>query len=271
MLTNGSMLIITKSIQLNYTSMKSNFRKVSLLLTGILVGGKLLAQSPDSAKTSTDYVKPFSSEDAFRTWSIGVSGGVLTPYTILGTKNKQDFTSPNAELGYGAYIKKQITSGFGIQADFMGGKLSANNSQVDAFGNTLDSYSTKVHYALSLSGNVTVGNISWRHNKNAIQPYVTAGAGTMHYTPVKTGNGITENFKIPDNGAINEIFVPVGAGVKINIAKGLNLDLGYQLNFVYSDNVDAFNYGSNNDRFFICTRRFRVCFRWRIKAAIGSA
>ncbi|WP_295798662.1 DUF6089 family protein [Mucilaginibacter sp.] len=230
--------------------MKSNFKRASLLVTGLLVGGKLFAQSPDTTRaTTTDYVKPFSSEDSFRTWSIGVSGGILSPYTIIGSNRKQDFTHPKVELGYGAYIKKQITSGFGIQADFMGGKLGGENSQVGPLGNTYDSYSTKLHYAVSLSGNVTVGNISWRNNKNAIQPYVTAGVGAMHYTPVITSGGVSQNFKTADNGSINELFVPVGVGVKLNVARGVNIDLGYQLNFVYSDNVDGFNYGSNNDRF----------------------
>jgi OOP family OmpA-OmpF porin len=174
---------------------------------------------------------------------------VLTPYTIIGSNRNQDFKSPKENLGYGAYIKKQITPAVGIQADFLGGKLGADNSQVDAFGNTYDSYSTKLHYALSLSANVTVGNISWHDNKSAIQPYLTAGAGTMHYTPVLTSGGTSKNFKTEGNGSINEMFIPVGVGVKFNIASGVNLDLGYQINFVYSDNVDGFNYGSNNDRF----------------------
>ena len=229
--------------------MKSNLKKAGLLLTGLLVGGQLFAQTTDTTKVATDYVKPFSSDDAFRTWSIGVSGGVLTPYTIFGSNRKQDFTSPKANLGYGVYIKKQITPAVGIQADFLGGKLGASNSQVNSFGNTYDSYSTKLHYAASLSANVTVGNISWHDNKSAIQPYVTAGGGTMHYTPVLTAGGTSTNFKTDNGGSINEFYIPVGVGVKFNIAKGINLDLGYQVNFVYSDNMDGFNYGANDDKF----------------------
>jgi len=230
--------------------MKSNLKRAGLLVTGLLVGGKLFAQTPDTTRvTSTDYVQPFSSSEAFRTWSIGVNGGLLSPYTIIGSNRKQDFTHPKVELGYGAYIKKQITSGFGIQADFMGGKLEGENSQVGPLGEKYDSYSTKLNYALSLSGNLTLGNISWRNNKSAIQPYVTAGVGTMHYKPVLTSGGVSQNFKTADNGSINELFVPVGVGVKLNVARGVNIDLGYQVNFTYSDNLDGFNYGSNNDRF----------------------
>ncbi len=231
--------------------MKSNFKKVSLLLTGILVGGKLFAQTADTSKASNDYVKPFSGDNAFRTWSIGVSGGILTPYTIFGSNRKQDFTNPNSEFGYAAYIKNQITPAFGIQADFLAGKLSADNSQPDAGGTSLfSSYSTKLHYSASLSANITVGNISWHNNKSGIQPYVTVGAGTMNYTPVVTySDGTVTNFKTPGSGSINEMFLPVGMGIKFDLTRGVNLDLGYQVNFVYSDNVDGYNYGSNNDKF----------------------
>jgi OOP family OmpA-OmpF porin len=229
--------------------MKSNLKKASMLLTGLLVGGRLFAQSPDTTRATSDYVKPFSSDDAFRTWSIGVSGGLLSPYTIIGSNRNQDFKSPKVELGYGAYIKKQITSAVGIQADFLGGKFGANNSQVSQFGNTYDSYSTKLHYALSLSANVTVGNISWHANKSAIQPYLSLGGGTMHYTPVLTTGGTSTNARLDNDGSINEFYIPLGVGVKFNVAKGINIDLGYQLNFVYSDNIDGYNYGSNNDRF----------------------
>jgi OOP family OmpA-OmpF porin len=231
--------------------MKSNFKKVSLLLTGILVGGKLFAQTADTSKASNDYVRPFSGDNAFRTWSIGVSGGILTPYTIFGSNRKQDFTSPGTNFGYGFNIKNQITPAFGIQADFLAGKLSADNSQPDASGTSLfSSYSTKLHYSASLSANITVGNISWHDNKSAIQPYVTVGAGTMNYTPVVTySDGFVTNFKTPGNGVINEMFLPVGIGLKFNLTPGVNLDLGYQVNFVYSDNVDGYNYGSNNDKF----------------------
>jgi OOP family OmpA-OmpF porin len=48
--------------------MKSNFKRTSLLLTGILVGGKLFAQTADTSKAAADYVKPFSGNNAYNTW-----------------------------------------------------------------------------------------------------------------------------------------------------------------------------------------------------------
>jgi len=231
--------------------MKLHLKKASLLFAGILVGGKLLAQSGDTTHRSPDYVTPFSGNSSYNTWSIGVSGGILTPYTIFGSNRRQDFTSPNANLGYGAYVKYQVTPAVGFQADFVGGKLTADHGQPDANGTSLwRSYSTMVNYAASVSANITVGNISWHDNKSAIQPYVTFGFGTMNYTPVLTAeDGTTLNFHSPGSGAIDEVFLPVGAGIKFDLTRGINLDLGYQVNFAYSDNLDGYNYGSTNDRF----------------------
>ena len=62
-------------------------------------------------------------------------------------------------------------------------------------------------------------------------------------------NGTVENFHTGDSGDIGEVFLPVGAGVKFAIARGINLDLGYTVYFAYSDNLDGFNFGSTNDRF----------------------
>jgi OOP family OmpA-OmpF porin len=238
--------------------MKFKFKKATLLLSGILAGGQLFAQTPDSTKTTTtvtpafnDYVKPFSGGDAFRTWSIGINGGILTPYTIFGSNNRQDFTSPKAEIGYGGYIKKQILPSFGIQADFLAGKLQGNDSQPNSLGNApYSQFNTKLNWSASLSANITLANINWRHQKGFIQPYLTLGGGFMGYKPVlTTSDGAVSNFKTDNNGRINEFFIPVGAGLKFDLAPGVNLDLGYQVNFVNSDNVDGYNYGSGNDRF----------------------
>ena len=148
------------------------------------------------------------------------------------------------------FIKDQITPTVAFRVDYLGGKVEGNDSQVDASGNSYSHFSTKLHYALDLSTDITVGNISWHDNKSAIQPYFMVGGGIMSYTPVVTTTaGATSNFKTDGSGSINEFYVPVGVGLKFNVAPGINLDLGYQVNFVYSDNFDGFKYGLNNDRF----------------------
>jgi OOP family OmpA-OmpF porin len=231
--------------------MKTNLKRASLLVTGLLVGSKLFAQQTDSTKASSDYVKPFSSSSAYRTWSIGISGGALTPYTILGNNGKMPFTAPNANLGYGADVKYQVTPVLGFEADYLGGKFSGVNGHAEANGATpYIAFSTRLHYAASINADITLGNIGWRYNQSAIQPYVMTGFGTMNYTPVLTNpDGSTFDFKSTGNGSVDEVFLPVGVGFKFNIAKGVNIDLGYQVNFVFSNNIEGYPYNASYDKF----------------------
>lgn len=231
--------------------MKTNFKKATMILSGLMVGSKLFAQTPDTSAAAKDYVKPFSGGGQLRTWSVGVNGGLLTPFTIFGSNNRQDFSHPQEAIGYGAYIKKQILPSFGLQADFLRGKVKGTTSQPDNLGVApYTNYETNINWSASLSANITLANINWRHEKPFIQPYLTLGAGTMNYTPKITNTaGQTSNYKTTGNGSINEVFIPVGLGLKFDLAPGINLDLGYQVNFVNSDNFDGYKYGTSNDRF----------------------
>ena len=230
--------------------MKTFLKQAAFSLTGVLLGTCAFAQTA----TDANYVKPFSGDAAFRTWSIGVHVGALSTYTPLQNNSRQDFMTTQAQLGYGVYIKKQILPSFGIQADYLGGKIQAANSATRGapFNNSAYSIvSTTLQYAASLSGHFNLSNINWHYKTTSIQPYFTAGVGLMGYTPVLTpsdGNPPI-NFKSGSDNSISELFIPVGAGFKLNVAKGVNIDLGYKVAFVNSDNLDGYNYAANNDRF----------------------
>jgi OOP family OmpA-OmpF porin len=222
--------------------MKSKFKKASLLLTGIMVGGKLFAQTPDTTMADKNYVQPFS-HGGLRTWSIGVEGGVLTPYTIFAP-SQQDYKSPHQEFGYSGYIKDQFLPNFAIQADYLGGKVNGAMTQADQLNETYSSFSTKIHYAVDLMATFNIANIDWANKKSFIQPYVSVGGGEISYTAtVNNSNGTFTGNKEHD------FYLPVGAGFKINVARGVNVDLGYQVNFVNADDFDGTVVGSNNDKF----------------------
>src|SRR5690606_3174000 len=129
-----------------------------------------------NAQENPESPKLFSPSTSFNTWSIGINGGLLAP-TLLSGQN--DFTNWKADLGYGATLKNQILPALGLQADFLAGKLKADNSRNWSNGSApmspFDSYETKVSYAASLSANLTLANIYWMNRVNAISPYMTAG------------------------------------------------------------------------------------------------
>lgn len=227
--------------------MNLNYLKTPVLALAVLVSGSVSAQDVSSTGT---YPKPFSPASSFRTWSIGINGGILAPTVPFG---KNDFTNWESNIGYGAYIKKQILPAFGIQANFLRGKLNADNSETLGDGSKPSSpwasYETEMHYAASLTGNLSLGNIYWMKRRSIIQPFISGGAGMMGYNPVlKDAAGKTVEFK-PGSEDIKEVFFPVGAGLKFVLSDNINLDLGYTMNFVDADNVDGYHKAPQNDKF----------------------
>lgn len=209
----------------------------------------LMSSARTNAQESTGRPKLFSPSSSFNTWSIGINGGILAPTVISG---KNDFTQWKADIGYGASIKNQILPAFGIQADFLAGKLKADNSR--DWGNGMapvspwSSFDTKVSYAVSLSGNLTLANIYWMNRENVVKPYMTAGYGLMGYkVTVKDQSGTQTKFNAGEN--VEEAFIPVGFGLKFSLSNSVNLDLGYKMNFVDGDNLDGYRSGPQNDKF----------------------
>ena len=226
--------------------MKLNLIKLSALALGLIVSTESFAQDSLSATMSP---RVFSPSSSFSTWSVGINAGVLAP-TVLSGKN--DFTNWKLDLGYGGYIKKQIWPAFGIQADFLAGKLKADNSEPWGNGQApispFESYETELGYSGSLSAYLSLANIYWMNRKNVVQPYVKAGYGLMGYSiTLKSPTGTETEF----NGGekVNESFIPVGAGLKFNLSNNINLDLGYSMNFVDGDNLDGYRSGPQSDKF----------------------
>jgi len=127
------------------------------------------------------------------------------------------------------------------------GQLSGENGQAVGSIPAGTSYNTKLDWSAALKANFTLANINWFSHKGAIQPYLSAGAGYMGYKTTVTNN--TGGAIATSNGTSKEWFIPVGLGFKFNLGSGVNLDLGYAVNFVQTDNFDGLNAGNNNDRF----------------------
>ncbi|RYE02762.1 MAG: OmpA family protein, partial [Sphingobacteriaceae bacterium] len=93
--------------------MKLKITKLALTLSAVGLSASVFAQTSNS-----DTTKRFDKK-SFRTWSIGLNGGMLTHFTPFNGSANGDFRTPEETWGYGGYIKKQILPSFGIQADFL--------------------------------------------------------------------------------------------------------------------------------------------------------
>jgi OOP family OmpA-OmpF porin len=215
--------------------MKSIITKAAIVFSLVGLSSQLFAQETDS-QTDNSFSKKY-----FRTWSIGLNGGMLTHYTPFNGRTNGDFSTPYESLGYGGYVKKQIIPGFGIQADFLAGKV--RGGRPNATPGSAATFESKIEWSAAVSGNFTIANMSLNQKRNVLSPYLTAGAGYMSSAATTDAIVNAEN-----TGYNRNWFVPIGAGFKFGISKGVNIDLGYSVNFVKATNFDGVTSGAN-DRF----------------------
>lgn len=208
-------------------------------LTLISVTGGI---AQDTSSKGAAIIQPalFSGHQGFRTWSIGLNGGMLAPFAATGGRN--DFSKWKPTLGYGANIKYQASHVFGVQLDLLRGSLEANNDKLWVGQPPISpykSFKTELYWAASLSAVATLGNINWSQLHTSIQPYVSLGGGAVNFKARNvTAAGTTVDYSAEKS--LTEFFVPVGVGIKANLSPNVNLDLGYNMAFVDADNIDGY-------------------------------
>ncbi|MCZ4225407.1 OmpA family protein [Pedobacter rhodius] len=215
--------------------MKSNlFKSLPVILAGLFAGTAAMAQEPASTATP------------FRTWSIGVNAGVLTPLSPLGGKN--DFSNNKSSLGYGLYIKKQFTPYFSLRLDGVRGKLKGDNAEAYESGlvnnSPVRAFDTELQYSGTLNAVVNLFNIDMFKKENVLQLYTSVGAGLAGYKPTITTAAGTSLYA--GDKTISELIIPVGLGAKFKISDGVNFDLGWTITYVDGDNLDGYYRGSND-------------------------
>ncbi|MCX2474579.1 OmpA family protein [Pedobacter sp. MC2016-05] len=191
--------------------MNSRITKSTMLVALLGLSSQLFAQ--ETPTTTSRFGK-----QSLRTWSVGAHGGILSQNTFLGggSVDAREFKS----IGYGAFVKKQILPALGLQADFLRGEVKTAN----AFGNLEQKNS--INWSGSLTAVLNIANFSLNTENAVLIPYVKAGAG---YMSSDSQIGTTEVFADREGW-----FIPTGVGFKIGVSKGINIDLGYDINFIKS-------------------------------------
>lgn len=244
-----------------------DIKKSLLIITSIMISLAVTAQQ--YATQNLPRVTPFSGVHDYRTWSVGAWGGLSAGAQPFGNNDFKRFGFSQMGLLYGVNIKKQIYHGFGLQADFMRGKLKGENkAEQPAWMGAMhpadgyymeDAYKTAIKWAASLSGVFTLGTINWLNRQATVLPYISAGGGYMGFQTQGNvsrqsgdtyqyidGNGVPTS----DNSVLTKAFyIPVGLGAKFNVATGINLDLSYHVNFVNHHYFDGVIGSGHNDKF----------------------
>lgn len=211
-----------------------NYSTIKKVVAGSLLSVATLAATAQESATSSS-AKVFGGSSQYRTWSIGINAGVLTPVGPFGTNDYNDW---DANLGYGLFIKKQLAPSFALKLDAHRGKLSGNHDTNDGRTPGTGSFETDLNYAVSLKGVVNVGTVSFLSRQKNVGFFLQGGAGLTGYEPNNDGS------------SRSELFIPVGAGVNIKLGEVVALNLGYDVNFLDADNLDGNwkNGASNKDK-----------------------
>lgn len=212
------------------------------MMTGVLLGGSVLAQTSDSG--SSESVKPFSGVGAYNTWSIGLNAGL--PSLILATGGHNGFDHWEPTLGYGLSIRKQLVHSLGLQLDYNGGTVKGGVSSgvpyiTNVNGNRYTAFSTKFNQ-VALSGVFNFATVDYLRRKNAVQFFLNAGLGVVYYEPTLTGYSgsdfpttATSSFKS------SALVMPLGAGVKFRVSDAVAINLGYNENFIDASSFNGAN------------------------------
>ncbi len=191
--------------------MNSKITKSAMLVALLGLSSQLFAQE------STPTTSGRFGKQPLRTWSVGAQGGIFSQNTFLGggSVTAREFKS----IGYGAFVKKQILPALGLQADFLRGEmktiLAPNVEQKNS-----------INWAGSLTAVLNIANFSLNTENAVLIPYVKAGAG---YMASDSQVGTTQVFADREGW-----YIPTGVGFKFGVSKGINIDLGYDINFIKS-------------------------------------
>jgi OOP family OmpA-OmpF porin len=238
---------------MNYSTLK---KSVALSFASLMAAGMVSAQTTTTTTTTTDSTKVssgattakvFGGRGQYRTFSIGINGGVTSPVVAIGGSN--DFTKHQVSYGYGLSLRSQLAHSFGLQLDARGGRLKGNNDNPPAVGgaiNGIAGFQTDFYQA-TLSGVVNVATIDFLRRQNSINFFVNAGAGLAIYNPgtTNTPGGTITKWSNADGSKhyVKELVIPVGAGVKFKLSDVTALNLGYTANFIDGDNLDGVTAG----------------------------
>jgi len=146
-----------------------NLKTFSFLLAAGLLSVGAHAQNKSTVEGTT----PLGDVTQYRTWSIGVNGGILNQTNLFHFARRGN-TDMKTNAGYSLYIKNQLTPSFGIKAQYLGGKVAGNNPELGT------GFETKIPYSVALSGEFTLANTSWRLYNSIIKPYASLGVGVMN-------------------------------------------------------------------------------------------
>ena len=191
-----------------------------------------------STKAISSTAKIFGGRAQYRTWNVGLNAGVLSPVALTGASGTNNYRNWDMNLGYGLTIRKQLAHSFGLELSGLAGTLSGSNKNAtNGIQDGRTSFKTSLDWSAHVMGVVNVATIDFLRRENSINFLVKAGFGLSGYS----NKYIDDKNNTVDNGSTTSKQIPVGVGVKFRISDRVNFDLGHNMYFLGSNDLDGGN------------------------------
>ncbi len=173
-------------------------------------------------------------------YSVTLHGGGLIFYGDIQSYDLIPDDSKYINLGYGISVKKNLNFVFGLQANYLKGKLSSTDLK-DYFNASFNEF--------SLVGNFNLSNLVFPKNtkerKLYIYSYIGAGLTSFRSIRKSVSNDVVVNtfgydsITLDKISSINKVVFPVGIGFKYKISDKIDLGLETSNRSLQSDKLDS--------------------------------
>jgi len=138
--------------------------------------------------------------------------------------------------------------------EFQAGKLEGGNENTDLLGRQFAADYTYYAFRLQVQGGEVI-DYSQSHLANALKNlYIGAGLGMIYsnITSINRYSILLPGYYTPGVNSSSELFLPARIGYELKIFNqnqrpDFKIDVGYQMNFVFGDELDGFKAGIHND------------------------
>jgi hypothetical protein len=140
--------------------------------------------------------------------------------------------------------------------EFQAGKLAGGNAATDYLGRQFDANYTYYAFRLQLQAGEVI-DYSQSPFMNAIKNLYVGGGLGMIYSNITSINRYSTQlpgYYTPGDNKANELFFPARIGYELKIYNkyqrpDFKIDVGYQYNIVFGDDLDGFKAGTHNDSY----------------------
>ncbi len=138
--------------------------------------------------------------------------------------------------------------------EFQAGKLEGGNENTDLLGRQFTADYTYYAFRLQLQGGEVI-DYSQSRLMNALKNlYIGAGLGMIYsnITSINRYSILSPGYYTPGVNSASELFLPARIGYELklfnqNQRPDVKIDVGYQMNLVFGDELDGFKAGAHND------------------------